>query len=112
MSFDMQKTEQEVRTATDTEMASFCKREQVRSGWSTKQHAQFCTEQIMDLVESGLAPDETKFRLWTFLNLTANYSSFRQKYEGDDASGKPLRPSGPKKGGADLASDYMARFAR
>jgi len=103
----MNKLAAEVRTTVDTEMVRFCKDRGITSGWGVENHAAFCTEVVADIALSGLEEDELKFRLFAFFSLTANYSSFRQKYEGP---GKPLMPSGGKKTGADLASQYLSKF--
>lgn len=99
---DMTIVEKEVTAELETEMTGFCKRQEITQGWSVAQHAKFQHGLVMDIVDSGLEADETKFRIFLVLRKTANYSAWRQAHEGD---GQPLR-AGTGKKQTNLLAEY------
>lgn len=99
---DNAKIELEVKKAIEAEMVEFCKRKAIVRGWSVAQHAAFQLGLVMDVVESGLEVEETKFRLYVILRTLANYSAWRQSHEGE---GKPLA-AGVGRGTKSLAGEY------
>lgn len=100
----MGKLEAEVKAFTETEMTGFCTRHAITKGWSVLQHTKFQHGLVMDVVESELDGEETKFRIFVILRMTANYSAWRQAHEGD---GKPLA-AGTGRGTRSLAGDYAS----
>lgn len=99
---DNTKIEAEVKAGIEAEMVVFCKRKGIMKGWSVAQHAAFQLGLVMDVVESGLEVEETKFRIYVILRTLANYSAWRQSHEGP---GKPLE-AGTGRGTKSLAGEY------
>lgn len=71
------------------------------AGWGVKDHTLTVLAVTEEVLESYDDPDERRFALFVLFYETANYSSFRQKYE----RSKVLN-AGQRNSGAGLAAHY------
>lgn len=77
------KIEAEIAAQLDKEMRSYvaARPSGAAGGWSVKDHSVLLTTIVSDISLSELDAEEEKYRFYVLFRHTANYSSFRQKYE-------------------------------